>query len=79
MPIEIAAVPVVDEDIFLVSRQEVFAVDDLSEGAAEPVPTVNGRPITAIAPHPHLDDLVYLTTGPPETLSFLPDPYVEID
>ena len=79
MPIEIAAVPVMDEDIFLVSRQDVFAVDDLSEAAAQPAPTVNGRLITAVAPHPHLDDLVYLTTGPPETLSFLPDPYVEID
>lgn len=38
---------------------------------------VNGRPVTAFAPHPAVDDLLYLTTGHPETLSFLPDDYWE--
>ena len=79
MSIEITGVPVVDEDIFLLSREELFVVGDSSEMAGEPPPTVNGRPITAVAPHPDLDDLVYVSTGPPDTLSFLPDPYVEID
>jgi len=40
--------------------------------------SIRGRRVTAIAPHPEADDLFYVTTGHPETLSFLPDPYVEL-
>ena len=39
---------------------------------------IGDRPITALAPHPNHDDLVYLTTGHPETLAFLPEPYVDL-
>ncbi|MBL8879823.1 MAG: hypothetical protein JNG88_11950 [Phycisphaerales bacterium] len=38
---------------------------------------VEGRVVTAIAPHPTVDELVYVTTGHPATLSFLPDEYFE--
>jgi hypothetical protein len=41
--------------------------------------SIEGRRVTAIAPHPEAEDLLYATTGHPETLSFLPDPYVELD
>jgi len=41
--------------------------------------SIRGRQVTAIAPHPEADDLFYVTTGHPETLAFLPDPYVELD
>ncbi len=40
--------------------------------------TVNGRPIRAWAPHPEHADLVYVTTEHPETLAFLPEPYIEV-
>ena len=40
--------------------------------------TIDDRPVTAIAPHPHDDDLIYLTTEHPEALAFLPDPYVDL-
>jgi hypothetical protein len=40
--------------------------------------TIGGRPITAIAPHPRNEDLLYVTTEHPETLAFLPDPYVDL-
>jgi len=40
--------------------------------------SVQGRRVTAVAPHPEADDLLYITTGHPETLAFLPDPYVEL-
>jgi hypothetical protein len=39
---------------------------------------IQGRPITAIAPHPHDPDQLYLTTAHPETLAFLPDPYIDL-
>lgn len=39
---------------------------------------LNGRVVTAMAPHPTVDDLVYATTGHPELLSFLPDGYWEL-
>jgi|GEM_PF-1653358 len=39
---------------------------------------VGGRPITAIAPHPRDEDLYYVTTEHPETLAFLPDPYIDL-
>ena len=35
--------------------------------------------VTAYAPHPTADDLVYLTNRHPEMLSHLPDPYVELN
>ncbi len=38
---------------------------------------IDDRPVRAIAPHPDRDDLLYLTVEHPETLAFLPDPYVE--
>ena len=41
--------------------------------------SLGGRSVTAIAPHPQADDLLYVTTDHPETLSFLPDPYLELD
>jgi hypothetical protein len=41
--------------------------------------SVQGRRVTAVAPHPEADDLLYVTTGHPETLAFLPDPYVELE
>lgn len=41
-------------------------------------PTIDERPVTAVAPHPDADDLLYLTTEHPETLAFLPDPVVEL-
>ena len=39
---------------------------------------IHGRPVTAIAPHPHDDDSYYLTTEHPEALAFLPDPYIDL-
>jgi hypothetical protein len=41
-------------------------------------PLLHGRPITAVAPHPHDDDRCYVTTEHPETLAFLPDPYIDL-
>ncbi|MCK4341926.1 MAG: hypothetical protein KAY37_09415 [Phycisphaerae bacterium] len=40
---------------------------------------VEGRLVRALAPHPDRDDLLYVTTEAPDTLSFLPDPGVELD
>ena len=40
--------------------------------------TIDGRPVNALAPHPSDHHLVYLTTGHPETLAFLPDPYIDL-
>ena len=39
---------------------------------------IDGRPVTAIAPHPTLADMLYMTTEHPDLLSFLPDGYVEV-
>lgn len=39
---------------------------------------IAGRPVTALAPHPHEEELIYLTTDHPETLAFLPDPYLDL-
>mgnify|MGYP001343352901 FL=1 len=55
----------------------VVATVDFARYAADG--RINQRPIRAWAPHPDHDDLVYLTTEHPETLAFLPDPYVEVD
>ena len=52
-----------------------FGIDACSAGPL----SIRGRRVTAIAPHPEADDLFYVTTGHPETLAFLPDPYVELD
>lgn len=41
--------------------------------------SIRGRRVRAIAPHPDDDDLFYVTTRHPETLAFLPDPYLELD
>ncbi len=51
-----------------------------SELARQGLPgRVDNRPIRAWAPHPEDDELVYVTTEHPETLAFLPDPYIELD
>ena len=39
---------------------------------------INGRPVTAIAPHPRDEDRLYVTTEHPEALAFLPDPYMDL-
>ncbi len=41
--------------------------------------SIGGRKVTAVGPHAVVDDLLYLTTEHPETLSFLPDPYIELE
>ncbi len=80
MPVEIQSVPELDSDVFVISIDEFPVMDLLRlEDDTPAMPTVNGRPITAIAPHPDLDDLVFVTTGPADALAFLPDPYVEIE
>lgn len=40
---------------------------------------IEGRPVRAWALHPERADLVYVTIGHPESLTFLPEPYVETD
>jgi hypothetical protein len=40
---------------------------------------IDERPIRAWAWHPEHDDLIYVTTEHPETLAFLPEPYIEVD
>ena len=40
--------------------------------------TINGRPIRAWAPHPDHAEWIYVTTEHPETLAFLPEPYLEL-
>jgi hypothetical protein len=40
--------------------------------------TIEDRPITAVAPHPRNEDMLYVTTEHPEVLAFLPDPYVDL-
>jgi hypothetical protein len=39
---------------------------------------LRGRPITAIAPHPHDENRCYVTTDHPDALAFLPDPYIDL-
>ena len=39
---------------------------------------INGKPVTALAPHPGEDDLFYVTTEHPESLAFLPKPYIDL-
>lgn len=56
--------------VYLVPLGELSDVD-------EPL-RIEGREVTALAPHPTLADWWYLTTGHPELLAFLPDPYVEL-
>ncbi len=79
MASEIQAEPVVDADVFVIALDDLPHAEISATGDGLPPPTVNGRPITALAPHPQLDDLVYVTTGPPDALAFLPDPYVELE
>lgn len=79
MASEIQAEPVLDADVFVIALDDLPQADMSATGDGVPPPTVNGRPITALAPHPQLDDLVYVTTGTPDALAFLPDPYVELD
>lgn len=80
MAFEIQSLPELDDDVFVLSIDEFPATDLLRlEDDTLAIPTVNGRPITAIAPHPDLDDLVFVTTGPPDALAFLPDPYLEVE
>ena len=40
---------------------------------------IGNEVVTAYAPHPTADDLLYLTNRHPEMLSHLPDPYVELN
>jgi hypothetical protein len=75
MAIALTASPALDADVYLIPAVELSETSLLDDAP----PTVNGRPVTAVAPHPELDDLTYVTTGHPESLSFLPDPYVEFD
>ena len=79
MASDIQAEPVLDADVFVIAMDDLPQTDLSATGDGVPPPTVNGRPITAVAPHPQLDDLVYVTTGPPDALAFLPDPYVELE
>lgn len=39
---------------------------------------IDGRPVTAIAAHPTVDDLVYVTTATPELLTFLSEQVQEL-
>jgi hypothetical protein len=55
----------------------VAAADDIAAIGGRM--TIGGRRVTAVAPHPRIDDLVYLTIGHPESLAFLEDDYVEVD
>lgn len=59
------------EGVFVVALADV----DLE---ARPL-TIANEIVTAYAPHPTADDLVYLTNRHPEMLSHLPDPYVVLD
>lgn len=65
------------EFIFLISAELV--ADAHVWVPASSVPTIDGRPITALAPDPDFDDLVYVTTHHPDALMFLPDPCLEVD
>ena len=79
MASEIQAEPVVDADVFVIALDDLHQAEISDSGHGLAPPTVNGRPITALAPHPQLDDLVYVTTAAPDALAFLPDPYVELE
>ncbi|MBK8916144.1 MAG: hypothetical protein IPM64_16375 [Phycisphaerales bacterium] len=57
--------------VFILPRRQLVA-------APRPA-RIGGESITFVAPHPAADDLVYVTTGPPALLDFLPDPAVEIE
>lgn len=57
-------------------RVYLVAVAEIDPGG--PPLLIDGRPVTAVAPHPEREDLVYLTTDVPETLDFLPDPITEL-
>ena len=54
----------------------VLALQDIDLDALPA--TIDGRPVTAFAPHPNDENLLYVTTEHPEALSFLPDPYVDL-
>lgn len=75
MAIALTASPAIDAGVFLLPAAELLPPGPPDDSP----PTVNGRPVTAVAPHPEFDDLLYAATGHPEALSFLPDPYVELD
>ncbi len=75
MAAALTASPALDAAVFLLAAADLLEPPALDHGP----PTVNGRPITAVAPHPEFDDLLYATTEHPESLASLPDPYVELD
>jgi hypothetical protein len=68
--LEASAVPAGLDGVYVVPIQN-FDLDALPA-------TINGRPITALALHPNDENLVYVTTEHPETLAFLPDPYIDL-
>jgi hypothetical protein len=57
----------------------VYVVSPTDLARCAPDGRINGRPIRAWAPHPEHDELIYVTTEHPETLAFLPEPYIEVD
>jgi len=64
------ATPAGMNGVYLIALQDI----DL-----DALPALIGeRPITAVAPHPRDPDLLYVTTQHPESLAFLPDPYVDL-
>ncbi len=71
-PLEALAQPSGLPDVFMIQLASQADINDLFDDLPPP-PTLFGRPITAVAPHPELEDVVYVTTGPPEALLFMPD------
>ncbi len=39
---------------------------------------IDNRPVQAMAPHPDDPDRVIITAEHPDTLDYLPDPYIEL-
>lgn len=60
-------------------RPGVFIIPTRLLALSDPPWFVDGRRVVALAPHPNLEDHVFVTTEAPEALAFLPDLYVELD
>lgn len=71
-PLEALAQPSGLPDVFMIQLASQDDIDDLFDDLPPP-PLLFGRPITAAAAHPDFEDVIYVTTGPPEALLFLPD------
>ncbi len=66
----------IDEWVSPAGTAGVYAAPLAPILASSPPLLLDGRPVTALAPHPHEPEMVYLTTENPDVLRDLPEPVV---